>query len=148
MSPRPSTCAGLTITTGRPCGADAQRLALGLGLRVGVGQPDARRVEDLRLVGGRRRPAPGRSPPTALVCTTRSTPARSASSSTTRVPTHVGAVQRPPPRAQRRGAGDVEEPVDPAQRPAHVARRSMTSPATTSTSSSASASSDAPLGHA
>ena len=60
----------------------------------------------------------GPTAPIDDVCTTRSTPARSASSITVRVPSTLTRSSSAGVRAQVRRAGDVEDAVDAAQRPA------------------------------
>ena len=107
-SPGPNTCAGQTIDDVEPARGDPQRLGLRrvLGVRVGHAELAAAGTRGARRP---RRPAgAGPTAPTEDVCTTRSTPARSASSSTIARPLDVDArAARPAPRAgsscRRRG---------------------------------------------
>ena len=88
-SPAPSTCAGLTITTGSPRASEPQRHDFGLVLGVDVRDRVAAGVPDAALVGGRAFAAPARRRRPRTCRRARSTPARSASSSTIRVPSRL-----------------------------------------------------------
>ena len=128
-SPAPEHVAGLTITTGSPRAAMRSASTSAACLASTYGTPSRRRA----TAGARRPSPPGGAGPTAAtdeVWTTRSTPARSASSSTMRVPSTLTCEQRVGARAQGRQAGDVEDAVDAAQRPAHRARGRARRPAT------------------
>ncbi len=102
-SPRPNTCAGQTITTGSPRAAtrSASVSAAALDSAYGTPSPGGNALRSSTAPCG----FAGPTAPIEDVCTTRSTPARSASSITIRVPSTF---------TRSSSAGDARRCVVPA----------------------------------
>ena len=126
-SPRPSTCAGQTMTTGEPARGDPQRLDLGrvLGVRVRDAEPAARTAWRSSAA------PPGGAGPIAAteeVWTTRSTPAAQALLEHHARALDVGLRTARPRGARRlRRAGDVEHARRRPRSARRIARRSVMS---------------------